>query len=69
MEIQNKKIVIWDLDNCFEITLAKKLKYELFPNCLIKTRPPNWIPKYNKEPYPNINNKDINVALKDYFFL
>jgi hypothetical protein len=68
MDTKNKKIVIWDLDNCFEITLAKKLKYELFPNCLIKTRPPNWIPKYNKEPYPNINNKDINIALKDYFF-
>jgi len=64
----NKKIIIWDLDNCFEISLAKKLKYDLFPNCVVKSRPPKWIPKYNKEHYPTINTNDINIALKNYFF-
>ena len=65
---KKKNIIIWDLDNCFEIALAKKLKYELFPNCLIKSKPPISSPKYIKTPYPNINKNDINIALKNYFF-
>ncbi len=70
MDAQNKKIVVWDLDNCFEVGLAKKFNIELFPNSIVKSRPSAFI-KYSKKKlikYPDIDKKDINVALKSYFF-
>jgi hypothetical protein len=70
MDVQNKKIVVWDLDNCFEIELAKKFNIELFPNSIVKSKPSPFIVHSRKKlvRYPNIDKKDINVALKKYFF-
>lgn len=70
MDVQNKKIVVWDLDNCFEIELAKKFAIELFPNSIVTSKPSPFIVRSRKKlvRYPNIDKKDINVALKKYFF-
>jgi hypothetical protein len=56
--MENKKIVIWQLFYIFEIDLANKIKFNLFPNCIIKRR----------EDIHSLNKDDINIAIYSHFF-
>ena len=56
MDKQNKKIVIWDTNNCLEIRLSKNINFDLFPSCEIKSGP------------IVIEKNKINIVIKDWFF-
>jgi len=56
--MENKKIVIWQLSYIFEFDLANKIKFILFPGCVIKSR----------EDMHLLNKNDINIAIYSHFF-
>ena len=56
--MENKKIVIWQFFYIFEIDLANKIKFNLFPNCIIKRR----------EDIHSLNKDNINIAIYSHFF-
>ena len=59
MEVQGKKVVVWNLDYNFELQQAKQLNFDLFPGCEIKG--------HNQLGQKNI--KDYNVVIFQHFFL
>ena len=56
MDTHNKKVIIWDTNNCLEIRLSKKINFDLFPSCEIKSGP------------IVIEKNKINIVIKDWFF-